>query len=73
LLIDTHLSRFVSERFGVPVAKPEAIAAVQPEVIVVMSRRFADEIAREARSLVPEAEIVAYADLLARARLAQAA
>jgi SAM-dependent methyltransferase len=73
LLIDTHLSRFVSERFGVPVAKPEAIAAVRPEVIVVMSRRFADEIAREARLLVPEAEIVAYADLLARARLAQAA
>jgi SAM-dependent methyltransferase len=73
LLIDKHLSSFVSERFGVRVASPDALASIKPEVIVIMSRRFADEIAAEAKALVPEAETVTYADLLSRARLAKAA
>ncbi len=73
LLIDKHLSSFVPERFGVRVAPPAQLASVKPEVIVIMSRRFADEIAAEAGALVPDAEIVTYADLLSRARLAKAA
>jgi hypothetical protein len=38
-----------------------------------MSRGFAAEIVTEARQLAPQAQIILYADLLARARQAQAA
>jgi 2-polyprenyl-3-methyl-5-hydroxy-6-metoxy-1,4-benzoquinol methylase len=73
LLVDTHLKAYVSERYGCPLAGPEDICATKPDVVVVMSRGFADEIAREARRLAPGAEIVLYADLLARARHKKAA
>jgi SAM-dependent methyltransferase len=73
LLIDTHLKAYVSERFGCPLAGPEDLATNRPDVIVIMSRGFADEIAYEARRLAPSAEIVLYADLLVRARHKKAA
>jgi SAM-dependent methyltransferase len=73
LLIDTHLKPHVAERYGIKLTGPEALAGVDPDVIVVMSRGFADEIATEARRLAPRAEIVAYSDLLARAHLRKAA
>lgn len=67
-LIDTHLKAHVSERHGVPLAGPEALEEANPDVIVVMSRAFAPEITRIAKSRVPNAEIVIYADLIQRAR-----
>ena len=42
-------------------------------VVVVMSRDFAGEIAAEAQTLAPGAEIILYTDLLSRARLRDAA
>jgi len=73
LLVDTHLKAHVAERFGCPLASPEELAKAKPDVVVIMSRGFADEIAREARRLLPNAEIVAYTDLLQRALSRKAA
>ena len=73
LLIDTHLAALVPERHGVRLCLPAALKDQRVDVIVIMSRGFAAEIVAEAKTLAPNAEIILYADLLARARLAQAA
>jgi SAM-dependent methyltransferase len=71
LLIDAHLRKHMDERHGVRLAAPEALAEV--DVVIVMSRMFAGEIAREVRMRVPNAEIILYADLLDRAKTRKAA
>ncbi len=43
------------------------------DVVVVMSRMFADEIAADVKTRAPRAEVILYADLLGRARAARAA
>ena len=68
LLIDTFLKSHMSERHGVTLKGPEALKNAHPDVIVVMSRAFAPEISRIARAHAPKADIVLYADLIARAR-----
>ena len=73
LLIDTHLKAHVGERHGVQLATPDALDAAQPDVIVVMSRGFAGEIVAEAKQRCPRAQILLYSDLIARARMRQAA
>jgi SAM-dependent methyltransferase len=73
LLIDKHLKAHVSERYGCALRGPEALAVSDAGVIIIMSRGFAHEIAEEARRLAPRAEIIFYADLLARARTKMAA
>ena len=73
LLIDKHLKAHVSERYGCALQGPEALAASDAGVIIIMSRGFAREIAEEAHRLAPRAEIIFYADLLARARTKMAA
>ena len=73
LLIDTHLKDHMAERHGVALSGPDAIAAADPGVIVVMSRAFSGEIAQAAAKAAPKAEIIFYADLLSRARTRLAA
>jgi len=73
LLIDAHLKAHVEDRHGCKLTGPEALAAANPDVVIVMSRGFAGEIAAEARRLAPRAEVLFYADLLANARMSQAA
>ena len=73
LIVDSHLKNYVSERHGLPLAGPDELSRAKPDVIIVMSRSFAGEIAQEARRRVPGAEIIHYTDLLARARLRKAA
>ena len=51
--------------------RPRRSAQTPVDVIVVMSRGFAGEIVAEAKTLAPDARIILYADLLARARLAR--
>jgi ubiquinone/menaquinone biosynthesis C-methylase UbiE len=69
-LIDKHLKQYVAERHGRALDAPAALAQTQPGVVIVMSRGFAQEIADEAKSLAPQAEIIFYSDLMARARQA---
>ncbi len=73
LLIDSHLKAHMDDRFGCKLTGPEDLPAIDPDVVIVMSRGFAGEIAAEARRLAPRADIVFYADLLANARMSQAA
>jgi len=73
LLIDVHLKNHVPERYGVAVSGPEALSAANPDFIVVMSRAFAGEIAALASEAAPNAELLLYSDLLARARVKLAA
>jgi SAM-dependent methyltransferase len=72
-LIDKHLKAYVEMRHGRKLEGPEALTTAKPDVVIVMSRGFTHEIAAEARSLAPHAEIIFYTDLMARARLSQAA
>jgi SAM-dependent methyltransferase len=72
-LIDSHLTQHMNERHGVKLVGPDAVPALDPGVIVVMSRAFASEIARIASLAAPRAEIIHYADLLSRARQLRAA
>jgi SAM-dependent methyltransferase len=73
LLIDAHLIQHMDSRHGMRLSPPEALAQTPVDVIVVMSRGFAGEIVAKARTLAPQARVILYADLLARARLAKAA
>ena len=73
LLIDAQLIRYMPERHGMKLSKPDALSDTRVDVIVVMSRFFSDEITAEARRLAPNARVILYADLLARARLSHAA
>lgn len=67
LLIDSHLKQHMDQRHGVALAGPEAL---HPgiDTVVVMSRMFADEITAQVRDRAPNAQIILYADLLARAK-----
>jgi SAM-dependent methyltransferase len=73
LLIDAHLVQYMPELHGVKLSRPEALASTRVDVIVAMTRFFSDEIAAEAKRLAPHARVVLCGDLLARARLGQAA
>lgn len=73
LLIDSHLKAHINERHGCKLTGPEALKTADPDVVIVMSRGFAGEIAAEARRLAPRATILFYADLLADARMSKAA
>jgi 2-polyprenyl-3-methyl-5-hydroxy-6-metoxy-1,4-benzoquinol methylase len=73
LLIDAHLVRYMPELHGVKLSRPEALSTTRVDVIVAMSRFFSEEIAAEAKRLAPQARVILYSDLLARARLSQAA
>lgn len=73
VLIDVHLKNHVPERYGVALSGPEALSEADPAFIVVMSRAFADEIASVAAKAAPNAQMLLYSDLLARARVKLAA
>lgn len=63
-VVDRHLPPEAMTVAGRAIARPDALAAVRPEVIVVMSRSFAGEIAAEASAVAPAARLVPFADLL---------
>jgi 2-polyprenyl-3-methyl-5-hydroxy-6-metoxy-1,4-benzoquinol methylase len=67
-VVDKHLIRYVSEAHGIRLTAPEDLTQVKPDVVVVMSRSFANEIREEAQARAPGCEVIAYADLLERAK-----
>jgi hypothetical protein len=73
LLIDAHLAKHMDNRFGVALSGPEALNDNAADVVVVMSRMFAGEIAAEIRRRAPHAQIIVNADLLEQARGQRAA
>jgi ubiquinone/menaquinone biosynthesis C-methylase UbiE len=72
-VIDVHLKAHIPVRHGCELKAPEALAELNPSVIIVMSRGFADEISAHASRLVPNAEIITYGELMRRARLTRPA
>lgn len=73
LLIDTQLQKHMPSRHGMALAPADALTDTNADVVVVMSRMFAGEIAADIKRRAPRAEIILYADLLGRARLGRAA
>lgn len=73
LLIDGPLKQHMDSRHGVVLSGPEALTDAAADLVVVMSRMFAGEIAAEIRRRAPRAEIILYAELLERARRPRAA
>lgn len=73
LLIDKNLKDHTQSRHGVALASADDLDDARVDIVVVMSRMFADEIAREIRHRAPKAQIILFTDLLARARLWEAA
>lgn len=73
LLIDTQLKKHMDERHGVALSSADDLNEANADVVVVMSRMFADEIAADIKRRAPRAQIILYADLLGRARLGRAA
>lgn len=72
-VVDKHLIRYANEAHGIRLTPPEKLGHVKPDVVVVMSRSFADEIRVEAQERAPGCEVIAYADLLAQAKTQMAA
>jgi len=73
LLIDTHLKKYMAVRHDVALSTADALSDDTADVVVVMSRMFADEITADVKRRAPRAQIILYADLLGRARLGRAA
>ena len=67
-LIDAHLGAHLPERHGLAVLPPQAVREIAPDVVVVMSRSFADEISHMVRQLAPNAQILTYGQMINRAR-----
>jgi SAM-dependent methyltransferase len=72
LLIDANLKKHMDSRHGMALSTPDDLSG-NADVVVVMSRMFADEITADVKTRAPRAEIILYADLLGRARAARAA
>ncbi len=68
-IVDTHLAQHGLMVAGRPVSPPRALETLRPRTIVVMSRLFEREITAQARTLVPDADILTYADLFRTERL----
>ena len=72
-VVDKNLIRYASEAHGVKLTAPEELSTIRPDIVVVMSRSFASEIRAEAQVRAPGCEVIAYADLLQRAKTQMAA
>jgi SAM-dependent methyltransferase len=63
-VVDSHLVRYVDSVHGRPVVDPKRLAALQPDLIVIASRTYFDEIRRQAAGLVPDCATVGFTELL---------
>jgi 2-polyprenyl-3-methyl-5-hydroxy-6-metoxy-1,4-benzoquinol methylase len=67
-VVDKNLIRYTNEAHGVRLSPPDLLARLKPDIIVVLSRSLTSDICREAEAHVPGAEVIAYTELLARAK-----
>jgi C-methyltransferase C-terminal domain len=72
-VVDKNAARYANEGYGVQLSPPEILARLKPDIVVVLSRSLADDIRLEAEAHVPGAEVIAYAELLERAKTQAAA
>jgi hypothetical protein len=72
-VVDKNLIKYAAEVHGVALTAPEALSDIRPDVVIVMSRSFAEEIRTEAQQRAPGCEVILYSDLLQRAKAQSAA
>ena len=63
-LVDKVLCNLVENLHGLPVESPNSIVDMKPDVVVVASRAYFDEIVTELKVLVPDCDVSGLDDLL---------
>lgn len=63
-LVDKELPKYVDQMHGKEVLFPSELSQLEPEIIVIASRAYKDEITQEAKNMGLTANIVYYEDLL---------
>lgn len=63
-VIDRHLREHADSLHGVPLLAPDALRAMDIDAVIIASREFATEIARETAVINPGIEAIPYAALL---------
>jgi SAM-dependent methyltransferase len=72
-VVDKNATRYTKEAYGIPLSPPEILSRLKPDIVVVLARNLEDQIRQEAVAHVPGAEVIAYAELLERAKTHAAA
>ena len=65
-LLDKRLPDFVDQVHGLPIRKPESIADATPDLVVIMSREYADEIGRELDRYLPGCDRLVFSELMSQ-------
>ena len=66
-VVDKYLREFTTTVHGCTLIRPNELSHLKPEIVLIASREYFEEIRRELASLVPAAEAVGIADLLREA------
>ncbi len=66
-LVDKHLVNYVEERHGLRLFKPAELLALKPDLVLIASRAFEDEIRAELAKLLPQCRALSFSELLYRA------
>lgn len=72
-VVDKFLPEFTEEVHNVRLSKPEDLKSMSPDLVVIMSRVFYDEIRMEIDAMDINVDTISFADLLTRARESLAA
>ncbi|WP_417450187.1 class I SAM-dependent methyltransferase [Kordiimonas sp.] len=63
-VVDKNIHKYVSEMFGVAIKAPDAITEMKPDVVLVASRLYLDEIKAELDALLPGTDVLTLDDVL---------
>lgn len=72
-LVDRELWKYVGDVLGFPIVKPEDAASLRPDIVVIASRAFFDEIKASALRALPGCRVMSFAELLAAGQAAELA
>lgn len=65
--IDKELWRYVETMEGMPISKPEDLQRLKPDVVIVMSRQFHDEIKASVEAVLSDCEVRSFTDFIPEA------
>jgi SAM-dependent methyltransferase len=63
-VVDKHLHKYVPEMFGVSVEEPSVLASKKPDVVLVASRLYLEEIKLELQDIIGDVEVLTLDDVL---------
>ncbi|MDT7041846.1 class I SAM-dependent methyltransferase [Candidatus Nitronereus thalassa] len=70
-VIDKHLVKFTSSVHGCHLKVPDDLLALNPDVVLIMSRSYFSEIQEEVHTLIPSCEVIGVVQLLDAANAEQ--